>query len=51
MGSGIESVDKAELQNTFYIECMKYKRQLNINFLAGQDAIEQFSPKIFLITK
>ena len=45
------SVDKAELQNTFYIECMKYNWQLKINFLAGKDAIEQFSPKTFLITK
>ena len=51
MGSGIISVDKAELQNTLYIECMKYKQELKINFQAGEDAIEQFSPKIFLIAK
>ena len=31
-------IDKAELQNTLYIECMNHKQQLKIWFLACRDA-------------
>ena len=43
MGSGIVSVDKAELPNKLYIECMKHIQQLNINFLTLKHAMEHLS--------
>ena len=44
----VTEVTKQNLDKTLYIECMKFNRQLRVNFLAGKHNKEQYRPKTFL---
>ena len=41
-------IDKVELSKTWYIECMKHKQQLKINFLTGKRKMKHYWAKTFL---
>ena len=47
-GGNISYTDKAQFKKTLYVECIKYNRQLKVNFLAGKQNMTQYRPRTFL---